>query len=68
MKVKNLYFEWWDKIAEVDGLQDCMETSEDVCQVQRHVNYAIKPKTISEKDWCNIIVTDMWHENLSKHV
>ena len=51
--VKKSLYDYYDRVVSIEGLQQVIDESDDVSQVQRFINYNMKPKFQSEKDMCN---------------
>ena len=66
-KYKKLWQDYYDQVVSLDGLEQQVEQADDVSQVQRYINYKMKPTPQSDKDWCNAIATDIWNEYWSKY-
>jgi hypothetical protein len=60
--VKKQIQDYYDKVVSIEGLERQVSESEDVSQVQRFINYNMKPKFQSEKDMCNDIAVELWNE------
>ena len=66
-RYKKLWQDYYDQVVSLDGLEQQVEQADDVSQVQRYINYKMKPPHQSDKDWCNAIATDIWNEYWSKY-
>ena len=60
--VKKHIQDYYDKVVSIEGLERQVSESEDVSQVKRYINYAMKPKFQGEKDMCNDIAVELWNE------
>ena len=60
--VKKHIQDYYDKVVSIEGLERQVSESDDVSQVQRFINYNMKPKFQSEKDMCNDIAVELWNE------
>ena len=58
----NVYLEYLQKVAEIEGLAVKISESEDVAEVKRFVNYKLKPKLQYEKDWCDHFAEHFYNE------
>ena len=66
-RYKKLWQDYYDQVVSLDGLEQQVEQADDVSQVQRYINYKMKPTHQSDKDWCNAIATDIWNAYWSKY-
>ena len=66
--VKKTLYDYYDRVVSIEGLQRVIDESEDVSQVQRFINYNMKPKFQSEKDMCNDIAVELWNEYLGDYI
>ena len=57
-KYKKLWLDYYDQVVSLDGLEQQVEQAEHVSQLQRYINYKMKPIYQSDKDWCNAIATE----------
>ena len=53
--VKKQLQDYYDRVVQLDGLEHQIDIADDVSQIQRFINYKMKPKFQSEKDLCNDI-------------
>ena len=60
--VKKQIQDYYDQVVSIEGLEHQVEVADDVSQVKRYINYAMKPKFQSEKDMCNDIAVELWNE------
>ena len=58
----SIYLEWEQKVSQIKGLENKISESEDVAEVKRFVNYNLKPKLQSEKEWCNHFAEHFYNE------
>tara|TARA_Y100001937_G_scaffold79580_1_gene107817 strand:- start:33 stop:257 length:225 start_codon:yes stop_codon:yes gene_type:complete len=58
----NIYLEYLQKVAEIEGLAVKISESEDVAEVKRFVNYNLKPKFQHEKEWCDFFAEQLFNE------
>ena len=65
--VKKQLQDYYDRVVQLDGLEHQIDIAEDVSQIQRFINYKMKPKFQSEKDLCNDIAVELWNEHWSKY-
>ena len=65
--VKKQLQDYYDRVVQLDGLEHQIDIADDVSQIQRFINYKMKPKFQSEKDLCNDIAVELWNENWSKY-
>ena len=65
--VKKQLQDYYDRVVQLDGLKHEIDIAEDVSQIQRFINYKMKPKFQSEKDLCNDIAVELWNEHWSKY-
>ena len=65
--VKKSLYAYYDRVVSIEGLQRVIDESDDVSQIQRFINYKMKPKFQSEKDLCNDIAVELWNEHWSKY-
>ena len=65
--VKKQLQNYYDRVVQLDGLENQIDIAEDVSQIQRFINYKMKPKFQSEKDLCNSIASELWNEHWSKY-
>ena len=65
--VKKQLQDYYDRIVQLDGLEHQIDIADDVSQIQRFINYKMKPKFQSEKDLCNDIAVELWNEHWSKY-
>ena len=56
-----------EQVGSIEGLEQQVETADNVSQVKRYINYAMKPKFQSEKDMCNDIAVELWNEYWSNY-
>ena len=66
--VKKSLYDYYDRVVSIEGLQQVIDESEDVSQVQRFINYNMKPKFQSEKDMCNDIAVELWNEDWGDYI
>ena len=65
--VKKQLQDYYDRVVQLDGLEHQIDIADDVLQIQRFINYKMKPKFQSEKDLCNDIAVELWNEHWSKY-
>ena len=65
--VKKQLQDYYDRVVQLDGLEHQIDIADDVSQLQRFINYKMKPKFQSEKDLCNDIAVELWNEHWSKY-
>ena len=65
--VKKQLQDYYDRVVQLDGLEHQIDIADDVSQIQRFINYKMKPKLQSEKDLCNDIAVELWNEHWSKY-
>tara|TARA_R100001224_G_C3885485_1_gene103090 strand:- start:79 stop:300 length:222 start_codon:yes stop_codon:yes gene_type:complete len=65
--VKKQLQDYYDRVVQLDGLEHQIDIADDVSQIQRFINYKMKPKFQSEKDLCNDIAVELWNEHWSKY-
>ena len=65
--VKKQLQDYYDRVVQLDGLEHQIDIADDVSQIQRFINYKMKPKFQSEKDLCNNIAVELWNEHWSKY-
>ncbi len=65
--VKKQLQDYYDRVVQLDGLEHQIDIADDVSQIQRFINYKMKPKFQSEKDLCNYIAVELWNEHWSKY-
>ena len=65
--VKKQLQDYYDRVVQLDGLDIQIDIADDVSQLQRFINYKMKPKFQSEKDLCNDIAKELWNEYWSKY-
>ncbi len=65
--VKKQLQDYYDRVVQLDGLEQQIDIAEDVSQIQRFINYKMKPKFQSEKDLCNEIAVELWNEYWSDY-
>ena len=58
--VKKQLQDYYDRVVQLDGLEHQIDIADDVSQIQRFINYKMKPKFQSEKDLCNDIAVELW--------
>tara|TARA_R100001594_G_scaffold38402_2_gene69536 strand:- start:4900 stop:5136 length:237 start_codon:yes stop_codon:yes gene_type:complete len=67
----NIYIEYEQKVGEIEGLEDTISVAENVTQVQRFINYKLKPKYQHEKEWCDFFgeqfYNKYWHGDVGDH-
>ena len=65
--VKKQLQDYYDRVVQLDGLEHQIDIADDVSQIQRFINYKLKPKFQSEKDLCNDNAVELWNEHWSKY-
>ena len=65
--VKKQLQDYYDRVVQLDGLEQQIDSADDVSQIQRFINYKMKPKFQSEKDLCNDIAVELWNEHWSDY-
>ena len=65
--VKKQLQDYYDRVVQLDGLEHQIDIADDVSQIQRFINYKMKPKFQSEKELCNDIAVELWNEHWSKY-
>ena len=65
--IKKQLQDYYDRVVQLDGLEHQIDIADDVSQIQRFINYKMKPKFQSEKDLCNDIAVELWNEHWSKY-
>jgi hypothetical protein len=65
--VKKQLQDYYDRVVQLDDLEHQIDIADDVSQIQRFINYKMKPKFQSEKDLCNDIAVELWNEHWSKY-
>ena len=65
--VKKQLQDYYDRVVQLDGLEHQIDIADDVSQIQRFINYKMKPKFQSEKDLCNDIAVELCNEHWSKY-
>ena len=65
--VKKQLQDYYDRVVQLDGLEHQIDIADEVSQIQRFINYKMKPKFQSEKDLCNDIAVELWNEHWSKY-
>ena len=65
--VKKQLQDYYDRVVQLDGLEHQIDIADDVSQIQRFINYKLKPKFQSETELCNDIAVERWNEHWSKY-
>tara|TARA_Y100000114_G_C11493460_1_gene200965 strand:- start:185 stop:406 length:222 start_codon:yes stop_codon:yes gene_type:complete len=65
--VKKQLQDYYDRVVQLDGLEQQLEMADDVSQLKRFINYKMKPKHQSDKNWCDAIATEIWNDHWSKY-
>ena len=66
-KYKALWQDYYDQVVSIEGLEQQLEMADDVSQLKRFINYKMKPKHQSDKNWCDVIATEIWNDHWSKY-
>jgi hypothetical protein len=65
--VKKQIQDYYDQVVSIKGLEHQVKVADDVSQVKRYINYAMKPKFQGEKDMCDDIAVELWNEYWSNY-